>query len=297
MPEGHTIHRLARDQARDLAAHPVAATSPQGRFAEGAARLDGQVLRRAEAWGKHLFHTYDSGDVLHVHLGLIGKFRRQASPPVEPVGMVRLRLAGPTATWDLSGPNLCTLITPDEKRQHVARLGPDPLRADADPDRFVARVRASDRPIADLLLDQAVIAGVGNVYRAELLFLTGLHPSTPGSALDDRTVRALWDLTRAQLRLGLRRNRIVTVDLRELRKPLAAVAREESFYVYHQERCRRCGEPLERLTLGGRRIDACGSCQPRVVDDSMAPDSMAPDSIAPDPIAPDPIAADSIAAD
>jgi formamidopyrimidine-DNA glycosylase len=285
MPEGHTIHRLARDQAADLAGRPVAAVSPQGRFAEGAARLDGQVLRKAEAWGKHLFHTYDSGDILHVHLGLIGKFRRQPSPPADPIGLVRLRLSGPTATWDLSGPNLCALISPDEKARHVAGLGPDPLRANADPERFVARVVASDRPIADLLLDQAVIAGVGNVYRAELLFLSGLHPSTPGSALDEATARQLWDLTRAQLRLGLRRNRIVTRDLRELRKPLAEVSREESFYVYHQDGCRRCGEPLERLTVGGRRIDACPACQPRggaTAAPGGAPCAVPPDTVAAD---------------
>jgi endonuclease-8 len=266
MPEGHTIHRLARDQARDLVGEPVAAASPQGRFAEGAARLDGQVLRRAEAWGKHLFHTYDSGDVLHVHLGLIGKFRRQPSPPADPVGLVRLRLSGPSATWDLSGPNVCALVSPEDKARTVAGLGPDPLRPGADAERFVDRVRRSDRPIADLLLDQAVIAGIGNVYRAELLFLAGVHPATPGRALSEETVCRLWDLARQQLRAGLRRNRIVTVDRRERRGPLAQVARDEALYVYHRERCRRCDDRLLRLSLGGRRIDACPTCQTAPTD-------------------------------
>jgi endonuclease VIII len=264
MPEGHTIHRLARDQRRDLRGHPVAAWSPQGRFADGAARIDGAVLRRSDAWGKHLFHTWSTGELLHVHLGLIGKFARRASPPPAPVGEVRLRLEGPAGTWDLSGPVICAVITPDERDAVVARLGPDPLRPDADLGRFVRRVRRSDRPIGDLLLDQAVIAGIGNVYRAELLFLTGIHPSTPGRALTEEQLVAIWDLAVTLLKIGVRRNRIVTIDPAELRGPIAAVRRGEGVHVYHQEICRRCGSAIEQAELAGRRIDACPTCQPRI---------------------------------
>src|SRR4051794_20539530 len=109
MPEGHTIHRLARDHTADLAGRPVEAWSPQGRFSEGAARLDGQVATRFEAWGKHEFAWFASGEVLQVHLGLIGVWRRRSRPLPDPVGQVRLRLAGETAGWDLSGPAICTL--------------------------------------------------------------------------------------------------------------------------------------------------------------------------------------------
>ena len=265
MPEGHTIHRLARDQQADLKGQAVAAWSPQGRFADGAQLIDGAVLRRSDAWGKHLFHTWSTGLLLHVHLGLIGKFVRRAAPPPQPVGAVRLRLEGPTATWDLSGPVICDVITPAERDAVVARLGPDPLRADADPQRFVRRVSKSHRPIGDLLLDQAVIAGVGNVYRAEFLYLTGIHPSTPGSALSETQLMAIWDLAVVQLKLGMRRNRIVTIDPSELRGPIAKVRRGEGVHVYHQEVCRRCGSTIEQAELAGRRIDACPTCQPRAV--------------------------------
>ena len=263
MPEGHTIHRLARDQRRDLRGRRVVASSPQGRFAEGAARLDGAVPTRIEAWGKHLFHHYDSGDVLHVQLGLIGKFRRRPSPPPEPVGVVRLRLEGDERTWDLSGPAICAVITPDDVDRRVAKLGPDPLRPDADPERFVARVRRSKKPIGALLLDQDVIAGVGNVYRAEFLFLAGIHPETAGSALTDEQVRELWDLAVEHLKAGVRRNRIVTVDPAEVGIPLSRITRADAVYAYHREQCLRCGDRLQRLEVAGRRIDACPTCQPR----------------------------------
>jgi endonuclease-8 len=261
MPEGHTIHRLARDQKRDLVGRVVRAWSPQGRFAEGAARIDGAVLLRTEAAGKHLFHTYDTGDVLHVHLGLIGKFTRRPAPPPPPVGEVRLRLEGESAAWDLNGPNVCALIDPATKAARIARLGPDPLRPDADPERFVRRVRRSSAPIGTLLLDQSVIAGVGNVYRAEVLWVLGIHPARPGRDVDEDDLRAMWDWLVVQLKAGVRRNRIVTVDPSELRMRIADVKRGEAVAIYHQETCRRCGAGVSALAVAGRRIDACLTCQ------------------------------------
>jgi endonuclease-8 len=262
MPEGHTLHGLARDQRRDLAGGPVAASSPQGRFVDGAALLDGRVLERVEAVGKYLFHWWEGGEVLHIHLGLIGKFRRQAAPPAAPVGLVRLRLTGATAAWDLSGPNRCEVITPQERDDIVARLGPDPLRKDAVPQRFVDRVLRSRTPIGTLLLDQTAIAGIGNVYRAEILYLEGIHPSRRGNELTEEQAWGLWHQAKRQLELGLKRGRIVTVDPHEVGKSLRRITREEATYAYHQEGCIRCGGQLEVLPLGGRRTWACPVCQP-----------------------------------
>jgi formamidopyrimidine-DNA glycosylase len=250
VPEGHTLHRLARDQRRDLRGHKVRVTSPQGRFLESAALLDQQLVERVNAYGKHLFTRFDTGDILHVHLGLIGKYRRQPSPPIEPVGLVRLRIEGPVATWDLSGPTVCRVVDPHEMARVVSRLGPDPLRRGADRERFVRAVTKSSKPIGALLLDQSVIAGIGNVFRAEVLFVHGVHPSTPGNAIDTATVEAMWDTLSRWLRDGVRRNRIVTNTLRD---PL---------YVYHHETCGTCGTPLVSLEVGGRRIEACPVCQP-----------------------------------
>lgn len=261
MPEGHTIHRLAHDQRADLLGCPVRASSPQGRFVEGAARLDGAVPMRIEAWGKHLFHTFATGDVLHVHLGLIGKFVRRPSPPPAPVGAVRLRLEGEDRTWDLSGPIICAVVTPDAVAAIVARLGPDPLRRRADPQRFVARVQRSHKAIGALLLDQDVIAGIGNVFRAEVLWALGIDPSRPGRDLSTEELLAMWAWLRRQLLLGVRRNRIVTVDPRALGTTVARIRREDAVAVYHRLDCARCGGAVRRLEVAGRRIDACPTCQ------------------------------------
>ncbi len=250
MPEGHTLHRLARDQRKDLRGHKVIVSSPQGRFVESAALLDGHVIERVDAYGKHLFTRFDSGDILHVHLGLIGKFGRQPSPPQDPVGIVRLRIEGPTATWDLRGPTVCRIVDPLEAKRVIATLGPDPLRRGADRDRFVDAVLRSSKPIGALLLDQSVIAGIGNVFRAEVLYVLGIHPATPGDQLDRATVEAMWDTLARWLRDGVRRNRIVTNTLAD---PL---------HVYHHDVCGNCGAPTIALDVGGRRIDVCPMCQP-----------------------------------
>jgi endonuclease-8 len=153
------------------------------------------------------------------------------------------------------------VITEDEAAARVARLGPDPLRADADPARFVGRVRRSSAPIGTLLLDQSVIAGVGNVYRAEVLWELGVHPGRPGRSLDEGTLLAMWHWLVRQLKAGVRRNRIVTVDPAELGKPIHRVRRGEGVAVYHQAQCRRCGGPFTSLEVAGRRIEACPTCQ------------------------------------
>src|SRR3954452_23818740 len=189
MPEGHTTHRLAGAHQRRYAGWPVAVSSPQGRFAEAAAELDGRVLHRAEAHGKHLFHVYSPDLMVHVHLGLYGSSTEATLPVQPPQGQVRMRLVGPTHWTDLRGPAACELLTEAEIEAIRARLGPDPLRSDADPDRAWNRISRSRAPLATLLMDQSVIAGIGNVYRAEALFRHGLDPQMPGRKL----TRACWD--------------------------------------------------------------------------------------------------------
>ena len=262
MPEGHTIHRLARDLRSTLRGAPIGASSSQGRFADGAAELDGRTLRRSEAWGKYLFCDFGTGDVLHVHLGLIGKFRRRPSPPPDPTGAVRLRLEGERATWDLSGPTRCELVTPDEQDAIVARLGADPLRRDADVAAARERFARSSKPVGALVLDQAVIAGIGNVYRAELLFLGGIHPAREARTLTDDEFEALWSRAVELLRIGVRLGRIVTTDPEEIGRPRSRMRDDDRLYVYHRETCRRCGTAIATLVLGGRPIWFCPTCQP-----------------------------------
>jgi endonuclease-8 len=264
VPEGHTLHRLARDQNADLRGRPVEATAGQERFRAGAERLDGQVLLRAEAWGKHLFHTFDSGDVLHVHLGLIGKWIRRAEDPrPAQTPTSRLRLAGDVAAWDLSGPMVCAVKTPDDRTRIVATLGPDPLRRDADPERLWDRLQRSGKPVGLLLMEQDVVAGIGNVYRSELLNIVGIDPRRPGREVRRDEFERLWAETVRQLRLGVRRNRIVTMAPDELPRPLGKLRRGEGRYAYKQEVCGRCHTPLDVFPIAGRTTWRCPTCQPR----------------------------------
>jgi endonuclease VIII len=275
MPEGHTIHRLARDLKRDLAGSAVHASSPQGRFEEGAAHLDGRTLTGTEAYGKHLFLRWDGGgagtlsstdgELLYVHLGLIGKFRRRPAPVPEPVGQVRLRLETDAVAWDLSGPMACAIDSPAMRARVLEKAGPDPLRRDADPDRFVHALARRAAPIAGALLDQGAISGVGNVYRAEICFLCGIHPLTPAKSLAPEQAKALWAMSADLLSIGLRLNRIVTRDPAEIgMRAYGRVPNSERLYVYKRggEPCRRCHTPIVWADVGGRRVWWCPRCQP-----------------------------------
>ncbi|MDO8362409.1 MAG: zinc finger domain-containing protein [Actinomycetota bacterium] len=262
MPEGHTIHRIAKDHTPLLVGQVVGVSSPQGRFAADAALVDGVELRRIEPFGKHLFYWWANGLVGHVHLGLFGKFRVSHGHATAPVqGLVRMRLQTPLATVDLAGPTDCSIGSADERDAIVRRLGPDPLRRDASPTSAIERMRRSAQPIGALLLDQKVLAGVGNVYRAEALFVNGIHPSRPGRQCSVDELTALWRTIAAMLRQGVKDNRIITIDRREFRVNRGQARRGENTYVYHRDLCLRCGTAVQTVALGGRACYFCPTCQ------------------------------------
>ncbi|HEX4905053.1 MAG TPA: DNA-formamidopyrimidine glycosylase family protein, partial [Acidimicrobiales bacterium] len=214
MPEGHTVHRLARRHTKLLRGKAVRVTSPQGRFAD-AALVDGQVLRGAEAWGKHLFHAYDNGLFVHVHLGIYGEFHER-EPGFVPKDTTRMRIATDVLTIDLIGPTACEVVDDAGRVEIVARVGPDPLRKDADPEVAWERLRRRKGPIGPALLDQKLFAGVGNVFRAEALFVHGIHPETLIPEVTRDQFDALWATLRRMLEVGVKEGRIMTVDETEL---------------------------------------------------------------------------------
>lgn len=270
MPEGHTIHRLARDQNASIGKQKLHITSPQGRFKSEAKRIDSLTLRRIEAAGKHLFYHFAKGPILHVHLGLFGKFRTHANPPPAPRGAVRVRFQGKDSTVDLNGPNTCELIDKSTYQTILARLGPDPLRDDADPERAWRRIHGSKTPIGLLLMDQSVIAGIGNIYRSELLHLIGVHPRTPGVALSRRQFNRLWKLAVELLNLGVKHNRIITVDAKSLPKNLSKTPRRKLFRIFKKPSCPTCECVIERFSLANRKVFACPVCQPAHSDENYA---------------------------
>lgn len=262
MPEGHTLHRLARLHQRRYAGAPVRVSSPQGRFGD-AAMLDGRVLTAASACGKHLFHRYEHGPIVHVHLGLYGTFREHRTPMPEPRGQVRMRLVGADYGTDLRGPTACAVIDEAQMSAILDRLGPDPLRPDADPDVAWARISKSRRAIGALLMDQSVLAGVGNVYRSELLFRHGIDPYRAGWDLGRIEWVAAWADLVELMKLGVRRGRIITVrDVDDHGAPGYGPRRPRT-YVYRRtgEPCRLCDTPVRGAVMEGRNLFWCPGCQ------------------------------------
>ena len=262
MPEGHKLHRLARDHRRDFRGRRVSVRSPQGRFADGAALLEGRELQDVAAVGKHLLYAFGSDLNWHVHLGLYGKFRpfRGAEPEVR--GQVRVAFCTDNGGFHLVGPNQCDVLSDTEVQTLRERLGPDPLDPRADVRRFVTRVRKSRAAIGQLLLDQSVIAGVGNIYRADVLFRMGVHPLVPGRDVPEETLRLLWDLIVQLMRLGVKYNRIITADPARVGKTAGRLSRHERLLIYKADRCPECLGEVEHFQVAGRRIDACPQCQP-----------------------------------
>jgi len=264
LPEGHTLHRLARQQQKLFGGSVVHASSPQGRFAAGAAVLDGLVLRRAEAYGKHLLHRYSGGQLLHIHLGLYGKFASGSGEPPVARGALRLRLVGNGSWTDLRGPTACELFTPADVSTLFARLGPDPLRSDADPSLAFTRMSRSRVTVAALLMDQAVIAGIGNVYRAELLFRHRVDPFLPGRSLPSSVWTSMWTDLVTLMQHGVRVGRIETLFAEDRPRKRGPLARSEAGYVYRRAGlpCRVCGTDVRTEVLVGRNLFWCPSCQP-----------------------------------
>ena len=239
-------------------------SSPQGRFVDGAAAVNGRVLKKATAWGKHLFHHYDGGRVVHVHLGLYGTFTEVPTPMPLPVGQVRMRMIGTEYGTDLRGPTVCEVIEEPEVADVVARLGPDPLRRDADGALAWARIRKSRRPIGALLMDQTVIAGIGNVYRNELLYRHRIDPYRTGTHIDEAEFDAMWTDLVELMKVGFRRGKIIVVRPEDDHGlPSYAPGRRPRTYVYRRagEPCRICGTTIRTAELEGRNVFWCPTCQ------------------------------------
>jgi endonuclease-8 len=267
VPEGHTIHRLAADYADRFAGTAPRVTSPQGKFSDAAALLDGGEFTGTEAHGKHLFLGFRGTDWVHIHLGLFGKVAFGDAPAPPPTDTVRLRLAHDTAYVDLRGPATCALVTDEEKDAVHARLGPDPLRADADPQAAYRRISRSRTSIAALLMDQKVIAGVGNVYRAEVLFRHGIDPYRAGRDVTPAEWEAMWADLVALMREGVRNNRIDTVRPEHTPEAMGRPPRVDDHggevYVYRRatQPCHLCGTEIRTAGLAARNLFWCPACQ------------------------------------
>ena len=320
MPEGHSVHRIALQFARHFVGSLIAASSPQGRFAEGAALLDGRTMTDARAVGKQMFLEFDGALWLRVHLGIYGAWdfggavsrdattrasrgrmgqtgRRTAAEnqdsiasigaprrtrlrmaeadtetvaegafPPAPVGQVRVRLLTDTVVADLRGPTACEVLDASSVQRVIDGLGPDPLVDDADvgEERVLARIRGRRVPIGLLLMDQSVVSGIGNVYRAEMLFRARLDPHVTGASLPDDVIRDLWRDWRYLLDIGVETGMMLTMDgLDEDAQRAARRNRADRYWVYKRDGkpCRICRTDIALEIAAGRKLYWCPSCQ------------------------------------
>jgi endonuclease VIII len=258
MPEGHTIHRAARDQRKMLAGKVLDVSSPQGRFYTGAATLDGMTCTGIEAYGKHLFYLFQHDLALHVHLGLFGRFRTAKTPAAMPRGEVRVRLMSPTHVVDINGPNNCEVLDAGAMAARVACIGPDVLRPDADREAAWRRIHKSRAAFGQLLMDQKVMAGIGNIYRTELLWRARLHPLTSGKQISRALFDAVWDDAVQLLQIGVANNAIITVD--NVKKSRSRYG--ERVNIFGKKACPVCAGEIDKFELATRRVFVCQTCQP-----------------------------------
>jgi len=257
MPEGHTIHRAARDQRKMLVGKSLDVSSPQGRFSEGAERLDGLKCTGIEAHGKHLIYLFGQELALHIHLGLFGRFRTASIPAAMPRGEVRVRLRSPTHVVDINGPNTCEVLDAQTMAALLTRIGPDVLRPDADKERAWLRIHKSRAAFGQLLMDQKVLSGIGNIYRTELLWRARLHPLTPGNKISRAAFDAIWDDAVHLLQIGVDNNAIITVD--HVKKSRSRYG--ERVNIFGKTVCPVCKGDIGQFELLTRRVFVCQTCQ------------------------------------
>lgn len=268
MPEGNVIHNQARRLSRAFAGSRVRVDSPQGRFTDGAALVDRRTLRSVEAFGKHLFIGFTNDQWIHVHLGLFGKWRIGKLPEPAIHGQVRLRIRGNGHYAELRGPTTCELLNGAEKAAVIARIGPDPIRSDSDSRHAWERVQRSKAPIGALLMNQQVFAGVGNIYRAEVLFRHNMSPFRPGQEVRWAEFEGIWSDLAALMVAGTKRGRIDTVRPEHLPEVMGRRARKDrhggEVYVYRRagKECYVCATAIELTEMQGRKLYWCPNCQP-----------------------------------
>lgn len=241
-----------------LAGKVLDVSSPQGRFMEGAAQLDGRRCTAIDAYGKHLLYRF--GELsLHIHLGLFGRFRCAKRPAAEPKGEVRVRMMSGTHVVDVNGPNSGQVMDPAEAAALVRRIGPDVLRPDADPERAWQRISRSRSSVGQLIMDQSVMAGIGNIYRSELLWRQKIHPDLPGNRLPREAFDRIWADAVDLLALGVRTNAIITVDGAKKSKSRYG----ERVNIFAKNACPACAGKITAFEIAGRRAFACKRCQPK----------------------------------
>ena len=259
MVEGHQCHRVGHFHRQKLLGKRFTCTSPNGRFVDGASAIHNRTLTRIEIHGKNLFYFFEDV-VVHIHFGMSGRFAlfelgsTKKIPEAKPTTRLEMRGHGLLAHLSAMTVQHGPLSLYSDK---VEKLGEDPVRHDACADHAWEKIQNSKKSIGFLLMDQSVIAGVGNIYRAEILFKAGVHPEQPGNTLTREMFDTIWYHSRDLLQRGVKSGSILTVDAEE-NLPAPWTRR----YIYNQSSCGRCGDRIKSWDIASRRAYACPTCQP-----------------------------------
>ncbi|MCX8528941.1 MAG: Fpg/Nei family DNA glycosylase [Rhodoluna sp.] len=261
MPEGHTVHRIANEFNLLFGGKVLRVDSPQGRFTDSRL-INGHTLINASAVGKQMFLNFGDDLILRIHLGIYGKwqFHRGAVPEV--IGQVRARFAVEGVVAELRGPTVCEVIDSEALAVVYDRLGPDPLNPDPDGaefKRFASRVKRSATSIGLLLMNQEVISGIGNVYRAEILFRAKINPHTHGKDLKPKQLKAIWEDSVMLLNVGVVHGVMITRD--EFLESDPGKADRNWVYKREGQSCRRCKKKVVLEVAAGRKLYWCPGCQ------------------------------------
>jgi endonuclease-8 len=270
MPEGDSIRRLADELRRAVRGRLVRAF--EARTVAGEPDLVGRAIVEIDTHGKNLFVRFDDGRALHVHLRMTGRVRIEAPAVVRARESLRgrrrrdLRLEVDGAIVTGSAIPVLRLVTASAMRRTIAELGPDLLAPELDESDATSRLRAlAARPIGEALMLQRAVAGIGNVYKSEVLFLERVHPAARVRDLDDATLARLLGRARELMQANVRAGRRRTRGARGARSAGGALA-GPSLWVYGRagQPCLACRAPIAVVRQGaspGRSTYFCPRCQ------------------------------------
>ena len=232
-----------------------------------AAELEGERVDAVERRGKYLIFRFESGRVLLIHLRMTGSLRhaRRGTLPDDPHrrAVVKLDDGSDVAYRDVRRFGTWLVLEPGELDDYLAaRLGLEPLGPDFTAKELGAQLAGRRAPVKALLLDQRVLAGVGNIYADEALWYARVNPLRPGAELVTSELRALHRGIRKALEIGIARQ---GATLREYSTPDGSPGgMQDEFRVYGRagQPCERCGTPIEKTRAGGRGTWYCPACQP-----------------------------------
>ena len=246
MPEGDTIHRAASALRTALAGRKMVRFDAPRLI--GPVPQAGRVVERVESHGKHLEIEWDNGMILHTHMRMSGSWHLYRSGEKWRKPYAQMRAAIETDEWVavcFSAPLVETYRRPDHRRHPgMGRLGPDLCQPDTDLGAVVNLLLSyvdADAKVAEVMLDQRVMCGVGNVYRCEVLWATGMSPFAPVGSISERDAIRLVNTATSQLRNNLHHTQRITAN--DVKGGLAVYGR-------NGQRCPRCISTVEKRRIG-----------------------------------------------